>query len=51
MDPVEKDTVHPDVDDYDEETHDSLIGMILKLPKGGLLESARIIRRKQKIRW
>ena len=46
-DPVEKDAVRPDVDDYDEETHDSLIRIDLKLPKGDLSESARMICRKR----
>ena len=46
-DTIKKDTVRSDVGDYDEETHDSLIEMDLKLPNGNLLVSARIISRKR----
>ena len=45
--PIKKVTFYPDIDDYDEETHDSLIGIISTLPNGDLLECVRIIERKR----
>ena len=44
--PMKKDTMRPDIDDYDEETYDLLIDIYLKFSKGGILESVRITKMK-----
>ena len=39
--------ITPEVDDYEEETYDNLIGQELSLPAGGMLARAKIINRKR----